>query len=129
VEQSYRATIVGGDRKDTAGIVVPPDVLAALGAGRRPRLKFTLLGYTYSTTVGSMGGLTLIPLSAEHRAACGLGDAETVDVVLAVDAEPPRVDLPTDLAAALDAAGVRAAFDALAPSHRKEWVRGHRRHR
>ena len=33
------------------------------------------------------------------------------------------VDVPTDLAAALDAApGARAAFDALALSHRREWV-------
>ena len=33
------------------------------------------------------------------------------------------IEVPADFAAALDAAGVRAAFDKLAPSHRKEHVR------
>lgn len=37
---------------------------------------------------------------------------------------PPRdVEVPADFAAALDAAGLRSAFDGLAPSHRKEHVR------
>ena len=31
--------------------------------------------------------------------------------------------MPEDFAAALEAAGLRAAFDGLAPSHRKEHVR------
>jgi uncharacterized protein YdeI (YjbR/CyaY-like superfamily) len=33
------------------------------------------------------------------------------------------VDVPDDLSRALDGAGMRAAFDAMAFSHRKEWVR------
>jgi len=33
------------------------------------------------------------------------------------------VDVPNDLARALDGAGMRAAFDGMAFSHRKEWVR------
>jgi uncharacterized protein YdeI (YjbR/CyaY-like superfamily) len=32
-------------------------------------------------------------------------------------------DVPAELAQALDGAQVRAAFDVMAPSHRKEWVR------
>ncbi|MEI9905999.1 MAG: YdeI/OmpD-associated family protein [Asticcacaulis sp.] len=39
------------------------------------------------------------------------------------DTAPRTVDLPEDFAAALDAAGLRPAFDKLAPSHRKEHVR------
>ena len=34
------------------------------------------------------------------------------------------IEVPTDLASALDAAGAHAAFDALSPSRRKEFVRG-----
>ena len=33
------------------------------------------------------------------------------------------VDVPDDLARALEAARTRTAFDAMAVSHRKEWVR------
>lgn len=42
---------------------------------------------------------------------------------MAVDEEPRTVEVPADLAAALDEAGVRAAFDALSCTRRKEAAR------
>ncbi len=44
-----------------------------------------------------------------------------MDIVL--DTEPREVTVPEDFATALDAAGLRATFDKLAFSHRKEHVR------
>jgi uncharacterized protein YdeI (YjbR/CyaY-like superfamily) len=47
-----------------------------------------------------------------------------VEVTLELDTQPRTVAIPDDLAAALAAKpGARAAFDALAPSQRKEQVR------
>jgi DNA-binding MarR family transcriptional regulator len=123
LSQTFRARVVRGDGKNTAGLLVPPPVIEALGRGRRPPVVVTLLGYTFRTTIGSMGGDLLVPLSAEHRAACGLGDLAEVDVTLAADDAERTTPVPDDLAAALDAAGARAAFDRLAPSRRKEHVR------
>jgi uncharacterized protein YdeI (YjbR/CyaY-like superfamily) len=48
---------------------------------------------------------------------------QPVQVVVELDTAPREVEVPTDLAAALKKAGVRAAFDALAFTHRKEHVR------
>ena len=45
-----------------------------------------------------------------------------MDVSVVLDTAPREVTVPEDLAAAFDDAG-RAQFDALAYSHRKEWVR------
>jgi hypothetical protein len=123
LSQTFRARVVRGEGKNTAGLLVPPGILEALGRGRRPPVVVTLLGYTYRTTVGSMGGDLLLPLSAEHRAACGLGELAEVDVTLAADDAERTTQVPDDLAAALDAVGARAAFDRLAPSRRKEHVR------
>ncbi len=39
------------------------------------------------------------------------------------DTEERTVDVPDDLGRALDKAKIRAAFDTMAFSHRKEWVR------
>ena len=47
-----------------------------------------------------------------------------VDAEIELDADDRVIEVPTDLASALDAAGARAAFDALSPSRRKEFVRG-----
>ena len=81
----------------------------------------TVGGHTYRTTIAPMGGAYWIPLAAEHRKAAGVTAGEEVTVVVEPDTAPREVDVPSDLAAALGA--VRTIFDALAFSHRKEWVR------
>jgi uncharacterized protein YdeI (YjbR/CyaY-like superfamily) len=48
---------------------------------------------------------------------------ETHEVTLTHDTSARETPVPVDLAEALATAGVQAAFDALAPSHRKEHVR------
>ncbi len=108
--------------KTATGLQVPDDVVAALGAGKRPPVVVTVGGYTYRTTVAPMGGAFWVPLAAEHREAAGVQADEEVDVSVVLDTAPREVGVPEDLAAAFDDA-VRAQFDALAYSHRKEWVR------
>ncbi len=39
---------------NNTGIVVPPDVLETLGAGKRPAVEVDVNGYRYRSTVGSM---------------------------------------------------------------------------
>jgi hypothetical protein len=117
----FRTTVTLGGKTAT-GLQVPDEVVTALGAGKRPPVVVTVGGHTYRSTVAPMGGAFWIPLSAEHREAAGLAAGDEVDVVVEHDAAPREVALPDDLAAAFDD-DVRARFDALAPSHRKEWVR------
>jgi Bacteriocin-protection, YdeI or OmpD-Associated/Domain of unknown function (DUF1905) len=117
----FRTTVTLGGKTAT-GLQVPDEVVAALGAGKRPPVVVRLGAYTYRTTVAPMGGAFWIPLAAEHREAAGVRAGEEVDVVVEHDPAPREVTLPDDLAAAFDDA-LRATFDGLAPSHRKEWVR------
>ncbi|MEN0130722.1 MAG: YdeI/OmpD-associated family protein [Brevundimonas sp.] len=109
---------------NNVGIVVPEDVVLALGAGKRPPVVVTLNGYTYRSTVAPMGGRYLVSVSAAVRAEAGVAGGEEHEVTLELDDQPRTVEVPDDLATALADAGVRAAFDAAAPSRRKEWVRG-----
>jgi hypothetical protein len=51
------------------GIDVPPEVLEQLGAGKRPAVQVTIGGHTLATTIGSMGGVAKIPVSAAVRTA------------------------------------------------------------
>ena len=117
----FRTTVeLGG--KTATGLRVPDDVVEALGGGKRPPVQVTVGGYSYRTTVAPMGGAFWVPLAAEHREAAGVQADEEVDVSVVLDTAPREVAVPEDLAAAFDDA-VRAQFDALAFSHRKEWVR------
>ena len=117
----FRTRVVQSGKTAT-GLQVPDDVVAALGGGKRPPVTVTLGDYGYRTTVAPMGGAFWIPLSAEHRAAAGVQAGQEVDVRVELDTAPRETPLPDDLAAALDE-DATAFFSALAPSHRKEWVR------
>ncbi len=119
----FRATVELNGTTAT-GVEVPPDAIARLGAGKRPAVQVTVGGHTYASTVGVMGGRSMLPLSAQNRAAAGLEAGDEVEVELTLDNAPRVVEVPDDLAGALAATpAARAGFDSLAPSHRKEWVR------
>lgn len=106
------------------GIEVPADVVAALDSGRRPKVTVTIGPHSYQTTVASMGGRYLIPLSAENRRAAQVAAGDEVEVELVLDAAPRVVEVPADLAAAIaEVPDAQATFDGLAFTHRKEWVR------
>lgn len=95
-----------------------------LGGGKRAAVVVTIGERSARLRLAVMGGRNLIGLSKAARAELGVEIGDQVEASIALDAAPRDVELPDDLAAALAAAGARAAFDALAPSRRKEHVRG-----
>jgi hypothetical protein len=121
MEAVFRTTVVLGGVTAT-GLQVPDEVVASFAAGKRPPVVVTVRGHRYRTTVAPMGGAYWVPLAAEHREAAGVVAGEEVEVLIELDATPREVVVPDDLAEAFDEE-TRAAFEALAYSHRKEWVR------
>jgi hypothetical protein len=118
----FRAT-VELHRKTATGIEVPADVVTALGGGKRPPVAATINGFTYRTSVGSMGGRFLLPVSAQIRQDAGVEAGDEVDVDLELDTVSRTVTVPADFAAALrgdDAA--MAAFDGMSFSHQQRHV-------
>ena len=116
----YRGTMQLSGRN--TGILVPPDVLEALGGGKRPAVRVVVNGYAYTSTVGSMGGRALIPFSSDRRTESGIAGGDEIEVELALDDAPRVTVVPDDLLAALRAAGAEGAFEGLAPSARKAHV-------
>lgn len=100
-------------------VQVPFDAKRAFGSGR-PRVVATFDGVEYRGSVASMGGRWVLGVRKDIREAIGKGAGDTVRVTLAADEEPRTVDVPEELAAALDDAGARAAFDALSYTRRRE---------
>lgn len=86
-------------------------------------MRITVGAVTVEGRVARMGGENLVGLSRERRVALGVEAGDTVEVVLAQDTAERSVEVPPDLAGALADAGLREAFDRLAPSHRREHVR------
>ena len=104
-------------------VVVPFDLKEVFGSGRPP-VRATVNGYTFRTTLFTMGGRVLLGLNREVREAAKVEPGQKVSVELERDNEPRTVEVPSDLAAALDADPVvRETFDDLSYTHRKEYVR------
>jgi bacteriocin resistance YdeI/OmpD-like protein/uncharacterized protein DUF1905 len=118
----FRTTILSAG-KTAAGIEVPPEVVEALGSGRKPPVKVTINGYTYRSSVATVSGAFMIGVSNDVRRAAGVAAGEEVDVELKLDTEPRVVQVPGDLAEALDAdAAARTAFDRLTYSNKRRIV-------
>ncbi len=118
----FRTTIeLGG--KTATGIRVPDEVVTSLGSSKRPAVHVTINGYTYRSTVASMGGQFMLPLSAEHRASAGVAAGDEVEVDIELDTEPREVAIPPDVADALaQDAEARRFFEGLSYSNKQRVV-------
>jgi hypothetical protein len=118
----FRATIeLGG--KTATGIEAPTEVVEALGSGKRPAVTVTINSHTYRSTVATMGGRYMLPLSAENRQAAGVAAGDEVEVSVELDTAPREAEVPADLAAALDGAPeAKTFFESLSYSRKRRYI-------
>ena len=111
--------------KTATGIEVPPDVITSLGQGKRPPVRVTIGGYSYRSTVGVMGGKSMLPVSADNRTAAGVAAGDQVEVEVELDTEPREVTLPPEFATVLAAdEAAQQAFQKLSYSQQQRYVLG-----
>ncbi len=119
MSQTFRATIQQTG-KTACGIEVPESVVIGLGGSKRPAVVVTLDGYTYRSTVAPMGDEWWVGVNSDHRTASGLKAGDEVQVTLELDTAPRELEVPPELAEALDADPVaKAFFDRLSYSNRR----------
>ena len=123
----FRATLLLAGKTAT-GFEVPPEVVEALGTGKRPAVTVTVNNFSYRSTVAPMGGVFMLPVSAENRVGAGIAAGDDVEVNLELDSAPREVVVPPDFATALEAdAEAKKFFDGLSFSHKRQytlWVEG-----
>lgn len=111
-------------RGPAAAILLTDEQVAAFGAGKTFPVAVTIGGRTARLRLARMGGENMVGLSKAARADLGVEIDQEVDAVIRLDTAERTVEVPSELAAALDAdPAARAAFDALSPSARKEHAR------
>jgi hypothetical protein len=109
--------------KTATGVEVPPEVVAQLGQSKKPAVRVTINGYTYRSTVATMGGRFMLPVSAEVRAGAGVAAGEEIEVAVELDTEPREVTVPADFMEALDNdADAKSAFEKLSYSNKRQHI-------
>lgn len=106
--------------KTATGFEVPASAMEQLASGRKPAVTVTINGHSYPSTVATMGGRPMVPLSAENRASAGVAAGDQVEVSLVLDTKPRELVVPPELAAALaEEPAAKAFFDSLSYSNRR----------
>ena len=118
----FRATVeLNG--KTATGIQVPAEVVAGLGSSKHPPVRATIKGYTYRSSVASMGGRFMLGVSAEVRQSAGVAAGDVVEIDLQLDTEKREVAPPPDFKQALDKdKAARKTFDGLSFSNQRRLV-------
>lgn len=121
-ELRIRTVLVG--RGPAAAIILTDEQAQSFGAGKAFPVAVTIGDRTARLRLARMGGQNMIGFSKAVRAELGVEIDQEVDAVIRLDAAERTVDEPAELTAALDAdPALRAAFDTLAYSARKEYAR------
>ena len=107
--------------KNTAGFVVPAEVVEALGGGAHPKVSVTVNGYTFRTSIARMGGRYLLGFSAERRAEAGVVPGGVMEVDVELDTAERVLEIPEELAAALAADGKAKEFWESLSYSKQQW--------
>ena len=115
----FRATLeLNG--KTATGIEVPEAVVTNLGSSRRPAVKVTINGYTYRSTIASLGGRFLVGVNAHNRSAAGVAAGDELDVDIELDTDVRGVAMPPELARFLEGdPAAREFFESLSYSRKR----------
>jgi hypothetical protein len=118
--RTVRAIVPPDD--ENFAVQLPFDVRAVFGRARPPVL-IRVGDHSFRSTVMVYDGQFYVGLSRIHRRAAKLEAGQKVQLRISTDTAPRTVDVPPDLARALRGkTALRAAWDALSFSHRREHV-------
>jgi hypothetical protein len=112
-------------RGPAGAIVLDDEQVAAIGGGAKVfPVKVTVNGTPVQLRLARMGGENLIGFRREIRQQLGIELGDELHAVIERDDGPREIAIPQELQQALDAhPEAKAAFERLAPSHRREHAR------
>lgn len=118
---TYMAKVISDGNH--ASLPIPDEVLAELKGSRRSPLKVTINGHTYQSTATAVSGRCRVVFPSADRLAANVKGGDEVTVHLELDSGHRKVDMHPEFGSVLEARGLRAAFDSLNYSTRKELAR------
>lgn len=106
-------------------VAVPPDVAEAAGLTYRARVRGTVEGVAYRSSLMMYSGVFHMGVHKATIAAAGVKPGTNVDVTIELDDKPlPTDTVPPDLQKAIKASKRAAAgWEKTSPSHRREHVK------
>ncbi len=103
---------------------IPLEISAGFGSKGQVRIKGTINGFPFRSTALPMGdGTHYLVVGKDIRDHIAAAQGDTVKVLLELDTEERRVEVPEELQQALNSQRLAAsAFEKMNYSHQKEWI-------
>jgi hypothetical protein len=115
--------VIEAANRGGAVIVVPDELVSALGGGGRIAVRAEFDGIPYRGSVVTYSGRRVLGVLKAIRDELGKGPGDMLEVGLDPDLAERVVEIPPELTAAFEEVpGSRAAFENLSYSHRREHV-------
>jgi hypothetical protein len=118
---TFKTKLDGVPNSSGTYVLVPTAIMKQFGGRIRVRVRATINGVTWRTTIADMGAGPMIGVTAATRNAAGIERGDRITIGIEEDKEERIVDVPRDFAKAMTKLQ-RKAYDSMSYSHRKEYV-------
>jgi uncharacterized protein YdeI (YjbR/CyaY-like superfamily) len=107
-------------QRNAVRLCVPAELAPALGTARLLPARLTINGHAVQATLHKMDGSYMTAVNKKVQEQIGATAGDTVTVTIEPDTTEHIIELPDDLASAINAASAMEAFDRLTPFRKRE---------
>lgn len=123
-QHKFKVKLIGQPGSEVAGLKPPFDVVDVFQRKGRVPVKGTINGFPFRSSLMNMGDGHMMVVNAQTRAGGNCKAGDTVSVVMEIDEEERKVDVPAYLKKIIDGdPKARDAWPKLSFTHQKEYVR------
>jgi hypothetical protein len=123
-QHKFKVKLIGEEGSQMAALKPPFYVIAVFQRKGRVPVKGTINGFPFRSSLMNMGDGHMMAVNAELRAGAHCKGGDTVDVVMELDEDERKVDVPAYLKKIIEGdAKAKEFWSKLSFTHQKEYVR------
>jgi hypothetical protein len=123
-QHKFKTKLIGHSEMDAAALKPPFEVVEVFQRRGRVPVKGTINGFPFRSSLMNMGDGHMMAVNAQMRAGANCNAGDTVDVVMELDADERKVEVPSFLKKLIAAdPAAKTSWEKLSFTHQKEYVR------
>jgi hypothetical protein len=123
-QHKFKVKLIGEPGKSTAALKPPFDVVEVFHTKARVPVKGTINGFPFRSSLMNMGTGHMMAVNAQLRAGANCKGGDTVSVVMELDQDERKVEVPAPLKKIITSdPKTKESWSKLSFTHQKEWMR------
>ena|ERR1700691_1273524 len=123
-QHKFKVKLIGQPGKSTAALKPPFDVVEVFHTKARVPVKGTINGFPFRSSLMNMGTGHMMAVNAQLRAGANCKGGDTVSVVMELDQDERKVEVPAPLKKIIASdPKAKESWSKLSFTHQKEWMR------